>query len=134
MKEKQSGLKMSLECTWDRAAALTRVSRAIAQRIISKKVELPSLSIDEAPTVTKVTLDDFDQGVSRRTIAIEVYCMFYLCISGKRMVIIHAGFECGFIPGVGEIFIFFYIFFDFFLLFFLIGFVRWWKIKARKEK
>ena len=48
--------------------ALTRVSRATAQRIISKKVELASPSIDEAPTVTKVALDDFDQCVARRTI------------------------------------------------------------------
>ena len=69
IEEKQSGLKMSLECTWDWAAALTRVSRATAQRIISTKVELPSPSIDGAPTVTKVTLDDFDRGVARRTIA-----------------------------------------------------------------
>ena len=66
MKEKQSGLKMSSECTWDRAVALIR---ATAQRIISKKVELPSSSIDEAPTVTKVTLDDFDQSEVRRIIA-----------------------------------------------------------------
>ena len=31
-----------LERAWDRAAALTRVSRATAQRIITKKVELLS--------------------------------------------------------------------------------------------
>ena len=40
--EKQSGLNMSLECAWDQTAALTGVSRATAQRILSKKVELPS--------------------------------------------------------------------------------------------
>ena len=41
MEEKQFGLKM-LEGAWDRAASLTGVSRATAQRIITKKVELPS--------------------------------------------------------------------------------------------
>ena len=56
--EKQSCLKMSLERDWDRTAALTGVSRATAQRILSKKVELSSPLIDQAPTVTKVTLDD----------------------------------------------------------------------------
>ena len=48
VEEKQPGLKMSLERAWDRTAALTGVSR----------VELPSPLIDQAPTVTKVTLDD----------------------------------------------------------------------------
>ena len=57
VEEKQSGLKMSLERTWDQTSALTGVSRATAQRILSKKVELPSPSIDQAPTVTKMTLD-----------------------------------------------------------------------------
>ena len=56
--EKQSGLKMLLERDWDRTAALTGVSRVTAQRILSKNVELSSLLIDQAPTVTKVTLDD----------------------------------------------------------------------------
>ena len=56
--EKQSGLKMSPERAWDRTAALTGVSRATAQRILSKKVELSSPLIDQAPAVTKVTLDD----------------------------------------------------------------------------
>ena len=37
VEEKQFGLKM-LEGAWDRAAALTGVSRATAQRIITKKV------------------------------------------------------------------------------------------------
>ena len=69
MEEKQSGLKMSLERALDQTAALTGVSRATAQRILSKKAELPSSLIDQAPTVSKVTLDDFDQGVARRTIA-----------------------------------------------------------------
>ena len=45
MKERQSGLRMSLVRAWDRTAALTGVSRATAQRIVSKKVELPSLLI-----------------------------------------------------------------------------------------
>ena len=58
VEEKQSGLNMSLERVGDRTAALTGVSRATAQRILSKKVELPSPLIDQAPTVTKVTLND----------------------------------------------------------------------------
>ena len=58
VKEKQSGLKMSLERAWDRKAALTGESRATVRRILSKKVELPSPLIDQAPTVTKVTLAD----------------------------------------------------------------------------
>ena len=66
VEEKQSCLKMSLEHAWDRTAALTGVSRATAQRILSKTVELPSPSIDQAQTEAKVTLDDFDQGVARR--------------------------------------------------------------------
>ena len=53
--EKQSGLKMSLERAWDRTAALAGVSRATAQRILSKKVGLSSPLIDQAPTKTKVT-------------------------------------------------------------------------------
>ena len=69
MEEKQSGLKMSLERVWDQTAALTGVSRATAQRIINKKDEQPTASIEDAATDRKVTLDDFDQGVARRTIA-----------------------------------------------------------------
>ena len=57
VEEKQSGLKMSLERTWDRTAALTGGSRATAQRILSKNTELSSPLIDQPPTVTKVTLD-----------------------------------------------------------------------------
>ena len=49
---------MSLERAWDRTAALTGLSRTTAQRILSKKDELPSPLVDQAPTVTKVTLDD----------------------------------------------------------------------------
>ena len=45
MKERQSGLRMPLVRAWDRTAALTGVSRVTAQRIVSKKVELPSLLI-----------------------------------------------------------------------------------------
>ena len=38
VEEKQYGLKMSLERAWGQTAALTGVSRATAQRIVSKKV------------------------------------------------------------------------------------------------
>ena len=40
MEEKQYGLKMSLERAWGRTAALTGVSRATAQRIVSTNVRL----------------------------------------------------------------------------------------------
>ena len=42
VEEKKYGLKMSLECAFGRTAALTGVSRATAQIIVSKKVRLPS--------------------------------------------------------------------------------------------
>ena len=42
------GRKISLERAWDRTSA---------QRILSKKVELPAPLIDQAPTVTKMILN-----------------------------------------------------------------------------
>ena len=49
-----------LERAWDRAASLTGVSRATAQRIITKKVELLSSLIagprDEMPEPVVITL------------------------------------------------------------------------------
>ena len=52
------GSQYSLERASDRTTGLTGVSRATGQRTLSKKVELPSPLIDQAPTVTKVALDD----------------------------------------------------------------------------
>ena len=66
---KQSGLKMSLERAWDRTAALTRESRATAQRIPSKKIELPSPLIDQAQTVIKVTLDEKEDASNTRKLS-----------------------------------------------------------------
>ena len=40
--EKQYSLKMSLECAWGRTAALTGVSKATAQIIVSMKARLQS--------------------------------------------------------------------------------------------
>ena len=66
---KQSGLKMSLERAWDRTAALTGESRATAQRILSKKVKMPSPLIDQVPTVTKVTLDEKEDASNTRKLS-----------------------------------------------------------------
>ena len=46
-------MKLSLNRVWDRTAALTDVSRSTAQKIVEEKK----------------ALDDFDQGVVRRTVA-----------------------------------------------------------------
>ena len=37
MKEKKSGMKLSLNRVWDRTAALTGVSRSTAQKIVEEK-------------------------------------------------------------------------------------------------
>ena len=71
MEENKSGMNLSLNRVWDRTAALTGVSRSTAQKIVEEHnahdeqqqpKQLPS-------STSKVSLDDFDQGVVRRTIA-----------------------------------------------------------------
>ena len=47
MEEKQPGLKISLEQVLDRTTALTGVSRAFAKRILNKKVERSTPSIED---------------------------------------------------------------------------------------
>ena len=72
MKEKKSGMKLSLNRVWDRTAALTGVSRSTAQKIVEekKKAQDEQQQPKQPPLSTsKVSLDDFDQGVVRRTIA-----------------------------------------------------------------
>ena len=46
MEEKESGLIMSLERVWDRTGDLTEMSRATAQRILNKKVQQPTPSME----------------------------------------------------------------------------------------
>ena len=72
MEEKKSGMKLSLYRVWDKTAAVTDVSRSTAQKIVEerKKAEDDQQQTKQPPSATsKVSLDDFDQGVVRRTIA-----------------------------------------------------------------
>ena len=67
MEEKKSGMKLSLNRVWDR----TGVSRSTAQKIVEekKKAQDDQQQPKQPPSSTsKVSLDDFDQGVLRRTI------------------------------------------------------------------
>ena len=72
MEEKKSGMKLSLNRLWDRNAAVTGVSRSTAQKIVEekKKAQDEQQQPKQPPSSTsKVSLDDFDQGVVRRAIA-----------------------------------------------------------------
>ena len=72
MEEKKSGMKLSLNRIWDRTATLTGVSRSTAQKIVEekKKAHGEQQQPKQPPSSTsKVSLDDFDQGVVRSTIA-----------------------------------------------------------------
>ena len=62
---------MLLNRVWDRAAALTGVSRSTAQKIVEekKKAQDEQQQPKQPPSSTsKVSLDDFDKCVFRRTI------------------------------------------------------------------
>ena len=70
--EKKSGMKLSLNRVWHMTAALTGVSRSSAQKIVEekKKAQDEQQQPKQPPSSTsKVSLDDLDQGVVRRTIA-----------------------------------------------------------------
>ena len=70
--KKRSGMKLSLNRVWNRTAALTGVSRSTAQKIVEEKKKAkdePQQSKQPPSSTSKVSLDDFDQGVVRRTIA-----------------------------------------------------------------
>ena len=65
-------MKLLLNRVWDRTAALTGVSRSCAQKIVEekKKAQDEQQQPKQPPSPTwKVSLDDFDQGVLRMTIA-----------------------------------------------------------------
>ena len=71
MEEKKSGMKLSLNRVWDRTAALTDVCRSTAQKIVEekKKAQDEQQRPKQPPSSTsKVSLDDFDNRVLRRTI------------------------------------------------------------------
>ena len=72
MEEKKSGMKLSLNRIWDRTAALTSVSGSTAKKIVEewKKEHDEQQQPKQPPSSTsKVSLDDFDLGVVRWTIA-----------------------------------------------------------------
>ena len=71
MEEKESGMNLSLNRIWDRTAALTGVSRSTAQKIVGEKKAHDEQQHPKQPpsSASKVSLDDFDQGVVRWTIA-----------------------------------------------------------------
>ena len=71
MEEKKSEMKPSLNRVWDRTAALTGVSRSTAQKILEEKKAQDEQQQPKQPpsSTSKVSLDDFDQGVVRRAIA-----------------------------------------------------------------
>ena len=73
----KSGMKLSVNCICDRTAALTGVSRSITQKIVEeKKMAQDEQQQPKQPpsSTSKVSLDDFDQGVVQRIIA----SMYYL--------------------------------------------------------
>ena len=72
MEEKKSVMKLSLNRVWDRSAALTGISRSSAHKILEEKKKAydEQQQPKQPPSSTsKVSLDDLDQGVVRRTIA-----------------------------------------------------------------
>ena len=77
MEEKKSVLNLSHNRVWDRAAALTGVSRSTAQKIVEdKKKAHDEQQQPKQPlsSTSKVSLDDSDQGAVWRTIA-KMYCL-----------------------------------------------------------
>ena len=71
MEDKKSGKKLSLNRVWDMTAAFTSVSRSTTQKIVEeKKAQDEQQQPKEPPSSTsKVSLNYFDQGIVRRTIA-----------------------------------------------------------------
>ena len=71
MEEKKSRMKLLLNRVWDRTAAVTGVSRSTAQKIVEEKKAQDEQQQPKQPpsSTSKVSLDDFDQGVVRRAIA-----------------------------------------------------------------
>ena len=72
MEEKTSRMKLSLNRIWDRTAALTGVSRSTAQTIVEEKKkahEEQQQPKQPSSSTSKLSLDDFEQGVVQRAIA-----------------------------------------------------------------
>ena len=65
-------MQLPLNRVWGRTAALTGVSRSTSQKIVEekKKAQDEQQQPKQPPSsMSKVSLDDFDKGVVRRTIA-----------------------------------------------------------------
>ena len=64
-------MKLSLNRVWDRTAAVTGVSRSTAQKFVEEKKAQDKQQQPKQPpsSTSKVSLDDFDQGVVGRAIA-----------------------------------------------------------------
>ena len=74
VEEKKSGKKLSLNRVWDRTAAFSSVSRSTTQKIVQEKKKKNAQDEQQKPKeppspTPKVSLDYFDQGIVRRTIA-----------------------------------------------------------------
>ena len=85
IEEKKSGIILSLNRVWDMTAAATGVSRSTAQKIVEekKKAQDEQQQPKQPPSSTsKVSLDDFGQGVVRRAIA----SMYFLKIFCQRLI------------------------------------------------
>ena len=65
---------MLLNRVWDRAAALTGVSRSAAQKIVGEKKKAQDEQQQPPSSTSKVSLDDFDKCVFRRTI-VSIYSL-----------------------------------------------------------
>ena len=71
MEEKKSEMKLSLNRVWGRTVVLTGVSTSTAQKIVEEKKAQDEQQQPKQPpqSTSKVSPDDFDQGVVRWTIA-----------------------------------------------------------------
>ena len=75
MKQKKSGMKLSLNLVWDRTAVLTALADLPLRKLWTQdEQQQPKHS---PSSTSKVSLDDFDQGVVRRTIA-SMYSLKYV--------------------------------------------------------
>ena len=56
--QKELGIKLSLDCMWERTAALTGISRSFAQRFVQERKKAMGRAAT-AKATSKVSLDDF---------------------------------------------------------------------------
>ena len=65
-------MMLLLDCMWERTLSLTGISRSSTQRIVQERKNAMGRAAT-AKAASKVLLNDFDQGVVRRTIASHVF-------------------------------------------------------------